>query len=598
MRENLLPNMLARPPRGQLREENQKMIWRQLIEFELKNTQRLSPQEVKLRITFTYNQAILCLYHHADVWYDAAMYQLQTGSPDEAAKWFERAITAMPDSIILFFAYADFEESRKNTKVAQALYEKLLTRRTDSIVYIQYQKFLRRIDEAKLARNIFLKAKKEESCTYHVFVAFALDEYYDKTSGYDDNYRKGVAKKVFDFGLEKHISEPAFISEYMRFLEQLGDKNDMRVVFEKVLAKGAIPREKATEIWNQFYQFEIANGDLSAVEKIEKRREEFEESKPVVKKIVTRFKFMDLWPVSTEEMEGYDMKRAVDFANFGATPSAAGTSGPNATGANAGASGVAGAAADGSAAGASATGSSGLSASAQASKKSKYEALRFKKKFVLPDLTQMQPIDVHRDLPPVGAMPTGGAGVPPLVTPSVNSSNSGTSSMQPRPQPSLVLPPPAPVDAPAADPLAKIFQIMGTLPPYRGPLPDLEYVIDTLRTNIMPPRSMFEHDGGINKMHSGGVSSGQQQQQHHGHGSSGGSHHSSQGDRNRKRSRQQDFGGHHHRSGGSGGRHHRGDRDDDGDDDDGEDSDDDVNRPPQNDVFRRRRQRALQRKQQ
>lgn len=61
--------MLARPPKGSLKEAHQKWIWQQLAEFEQKNIQRLSNQEVRARVVFTYNQALLCLYHHPEVWY-------------------------------------------------------------------------------------------------------------------------------------------------------------------------------------------------------------------------------------------------------------------------------------------------------------------------------------------------------------------------------------------------------------------------------------------------------------------------------------------------------------------------------------------------
>lgn len=121
IRENLLPNLLARPPRGHPREESQKQIWRALIDYELKNTQRLSPGEVRTRVTFAYNQALLCFYHHSDLWFEAAMYQVTAGNPEAANDFFERGIQAVPSSIMLHFAYADYEESRKDVEVPCAV---------------------------------------------------------------------------------------------------------------------------------------------------------------------------------------------------------------------------------------------------------------------------------------------------------------------------------------------------------------------------------------------------------------------------------------------------------------------------------------------
>jgi tetratricopeptide (TPR) repeat protein len=72
------------------------------------------------------------------------MYQASCGFFDDAAEVFERAIKALPNNILLYFTYARFEEGRKNYDKAKEIFERLLKQHEDPIVYIQYQKFMRR----------------------------------------------------------------------------------------------------------------------------------------------------------------------------------------------------------------------------------------------------------------------------------------------------------------------------------------------------------------------------------------------------------------------------------------------------------------------
>lgn len=61
---------------GTVKEEHQVRLWRRLINFEKTNPQRLDPAALRARITFTYNQCLLCLYHYPDMWLEFANYQV------------------------------------------------------------------------------------------------------------------------------------------------------------------------------------------------------------------------------------------------------------------------------------------------------------------------------------------------------------------------------------------------------------------------------------------------------------------------------------------------------------------------------------------
>lgn len=72
------------------------------------------------------------------------MYQASCGYHDDAAEVFERAIKALPNNIVLYFTYARFEEGRKNYDKAKEIFERLIKQDESPLVYIQFQKFMRR----------------------------------------------------------------------------------------------------------------------------------------------------------------------------------------------------------------------------------------------------------------------------------------------------------------------------------------------------------------------------------------------------------------------------------------------------------------------
>ncbi len=306
IRDGLLLNMLARPPSGLEKEEQQKKIWKTLIAFEKRNTQRLSMEDVRQRVLFTYEQALLCLYHYPEIWYEAAMYLASYSAHKETSRMFERAIKALPDNILIHFAYADYEETKNNFEKASKIYDKLMQHRQDAIVVIQYLKFLRRRFGVEQARDLFLKAIRG-NCSYHIYVAYALMEF--QVNGQPD-----IAVKVFEKGLANpnNMHEPAYILQYLKLLEHMNDRNNTRVLFKKVLA--TMPKEKSLEIWNKYLEFEYGEGDPNVINEVEASKMEELSDDPQSfnapdKKyidIVHRFKFMDLWPCTTQELETMD----------------------------------------------------------------------------------------------------------------------------------------------------------------------------------------------------------------------------------------------------------------------------------------------------
>lgn len=307
------------PPQGIPEEAKQVELWKKYISWEKGNPLRTDDHAlITKRVMFAYEQCLLCLGHHPDVWYEAALFLEQSSKlltdkgdlnagklfSDEAAAIYDRATTTLlRKNTLLYFAFADFEESRmKHDKVHQ-IYNKFIEIPDidPTLAYVQYMKFARRAEGIKTARVVFKKAREDLRSGHQVYVAAALMEYYCSKE-------KTVAFKIFELGLKKYGDNSDYIMAYVDYLSHLNEDNNTRVLFERVLTSGSLPPEKSVEIWNRFLEFESNIGDLSSILKVEKRRaaaieklKEFEGKETAL--LVDRYRFMDLYPCTPQELK-------------------------------------------------------------------------------------------------------------------------------------------------------------------------------------------------------------------------------------------------------------------------------------------------------
>uniref|UniRef100_A0A7N6BST5 Cleavage stimulation factor subunit 3 n=1 Tax=Anabas testudineus TaxID=64144 RepID=A0A7N6BST5_ANATE len=316
------------PPQNSPQEAQQVEMWKKYIQWEKSNPLRTEDQTlITKRVMFAYEQCLLVLGHHPDIWYEAAQYLEQSSKllaekgdmnnsklfSDEAANIYERAIgTLLKKNMLLYFAFADYEESRMKYEKVHSIYNKLLAIEDidPTLVYIQYMKFARRAEGIKSGRTIFKKAREDPRTRHHVYVTAALMEYYCSKD-------KSVAFKIFELGLKKYGDIPEYILAYIDYLSHLNEDNNTRVLFERVLTSGSLSPEKSGEIWARFLAFESNIGDLASILKVERRRftafkDEYEGKETAL--LVDRYKFMDLYPCSTSELKALGYK--LDKSNF------------------------------------------------------------------------------------------------------------------------------------------------------------------------------------------------------------------------------------------------------------------------------------------
>ncbi|PVD28191.1 hypothetical protein C0Q70_10777 [Pomacea canaliculata] len=220
------------PPQNTFQELKQVELWKKYIAWEKSNPLRTEDHAViTKRVMFAYEQSLLCLGHHPDIWYEAASYLEQSSKlltekgdqnvgklfADEAAAIYERAITSlMKSNMLIYFAYADFEETRMKYDKVHQIYKRLVDREdvNPTLPYIQYMKFARRAEGIKSARSVFKGAREDKRSQYHVYVAAALMEYFCSKE-------KTIALKIFELGLKRFADIPEYALCYIDFMSHL-----------------------------------------------------------------------------------------------------------------------------------------------------------------------------------------------------------------------------------------------------------------------------------------------------------------------------------------------------------------------------------------
>jgi cleavage stimulation factor subunit 3 len=272
--EGIKVDMLATPPNPKQKvggDYGQQTLWTKLIAFERSNPLKLEKDPLSVRVELVYNQCLLCLYHYPEVWYEYAIWHADNDRQSNASTVFKDACAALPTCTILYFAAADFEASQENMKEAKSIYENLLSRASDldrdtqGQIWIQYMRFLRRIEGPSSSRKLFLRARKSEGCTHHIYSTSALLEW---QNGKDMK----VAKNIFELGLKVFLKNTEYVLEYASFLISQGDISNARTLYERALtvAQGA----DAKIIWNEYLKFEYQCGDLQSTLALEVRRKE------------------------------------------------------------------------------------------------------------------------------------------------------------------------------------------------------------------------------------------------------------------------------------------------------------------------------------
>lgn len=315
----------AVPPTSVAFETTQKELWRRYIAWEKSNPLKCDDQNLVVkRVMFAFEQCLLCFAFHPDMWYEATSYLENTGRDliergdmpggqklfEEAVAMYDRAISGpLKNNLLLNFAYADFEESRKRLQKVHNIYTKLLQDEMDpTLVYCQYMKFSRRAEGVKECRDIFKKSRDDPRARHHVFICAALIEHFC-------NKDPKVACNIFELGLKRYSDCEEYITSYVDYKLAQNEENNTRVLFERLLS--LIPRERQRSVLCRYMEFEAQYGDLGSTYKIDRRMVQYTSTQDGVEvrdpsMLINRYKYFDLLPCAANELRsmGYTHRAA------------------------------------------------------------------------------------------------------------------------------------------------------------------------------------------------------------------------------------------------------------------------------------------------
>lgn len=259
--------------------------WAAVIELEKSNPQKLEgatpgeqSQQLFNRIKHTYELAGLSLGETPEFWLEYANWHESERRVDDAAEVLQRARDALPYCALLTFAAADLEEARDDAEACKKIYETVLDEyettaaeavergeestmpREVVLMYCEYVRACRRVEDQASSRKAFMRARKQPGCPWEVYATAAMLEWqYDKSDK--------PARNIFELGLKHFLSSPQYVERYAEFLTGVNDVANARVLFER-----AIEDSPSREVWDLFVTFERAHGTHETIRKAESRR--------------------------------------------------------------------------------------------------------------------------------------------------------------------------------------------------------------------------------------------------------------------------------------------------------------------------------------
>ncbi|KAK6537968.1 mRNA 3'-end-processing protein rna14, variant 2 [Orbilia ellipsospora] len=167
-----------------------------------------------------------------------------------------------------------------------------------SAIWINLMRTMRRIEgHGKVgdivggSRQVFTDARKRGKITSDVYVASALMEFHC--------YKDPSANRIFDRGLKMFPEDEDFVLEYLKHLIATNDLTNARAVFETFVGKITAERAgNAKRVFQFFYDYESQYGELSQIQKLEKRMRELYPQDPQLKLFQGRHSYKVLNPSS------------------------------------------------------------------------------------------------------------------------------------------------------------------------------------------------------------------------------------------------------------------------------------------------------------
>lgn len=185
---------------------------------------RLSPERLYHFMHMLYLRWLSCCYFCPDVWISFAKYEAQF-SWERATAVLDKAVAAIPGSLLLRTAYCDFLEELHHIEDARNLYEKTLREFNEPILWILFMQFERRQSGPDAARRVFSRGR---SSLCHPSLYLAAGPFIDRLSLSADlelhaNRDAAQGLAILKAGLTHFQQDAQYIVGFADYLKKTGD---------------------------------------------------------------------------------------------------------------------------------------------------------------------------------------------------------------------------------------------------------------------------------------------------------------------------------------------------------------------------------------
>ncbi|KAI0221672.1 mRNA 3'-end-processing protein rna14 [Massospora cicadina] len=354
----------APPPSWSAREIKLADDWQAYLSWEKSNPLRLENTEaLNARVIFAYTQALLSLRFYPEFWVDLACFYVKVDRKKDAANTFALGCKALPSSVLLNCAYAEYEELQRREKEAHAIYDQAIKSLTGDLERVQakfgaklaeldaplkdagqegqesreidgeVKELLRRrekqrekqraeIEEAKAVEVDAVKRRITLVWLSYMRSARRCEGIKGLRRVFGEARKSGhatyhvfveaallehfnqadpkIPDNIFQLGQRHFPTEPGFVAQHLEYLIQKKDPNNARALFEKSI--DGVPKGRALPLWEKISRFEAYLGDASNLERTHRRVSEAYPHIPPSQLIADRLSYVDAY--ATEEL-GY-----------------------------------------------------------------------------------------------------------------------------------------------------------------------------------------------------------------------------------------------------------------------------------------------------
>jgi cleavage stimulation factor subunit 3 len=243
---------LARPYHSMDDEVKQLYAWKQLLEAENQNRERLSNEEHIKRVTFIYRHALIYLYHYPEIWYDLA----NVLDSEESIKVLKKGYMITKDTSLMYAIAQYYEKHKQHDKVIKQ-YENMINKCPNEMVFLNYMLYLYQSMNIMDVNRLFLRACKHDTCSYKIYLMLVNIHLYRRS------FKN--ARLIYERGFHHYIDSKEFMDRYLQFLEHTGDINHMRVIH-----KIRIHKHSTMINWKEYLLFEYRHGTYEIIRNAEK----------------------------------------------------------------------------------------------------------------------------------------------------------------------------------------------------------------------------------------------------------------------------------------------------------------------------------------